>query len=81
MQLGAPCHRFKVAKIFLEKHKIELLEWPGNSSDLNLIENVMTNIKNNVSEKYPSRFTGFSKGDKKSSDKRNFQRILPKSDR
>ena len=53
IQDGAPCHRSKVAKNFLDSNNIELLEWPGNSPDLNLIENLCTNMKNEVSEKQP----------------------------
>ena len=45
MQDGAPCHRSKIAKIFLDSNNIDLLEWPGNSSDLNPIENLWTNMK------------------------------------
>ena len=53
MQDGAPCHRSKIAKIFLDSNNIDLLEWSGNSSDLNPIENLWTNMKNKVSEKQP----------------------------
>ena len=51
MQDGAPCHCYKVAKNFLDSNNIDLLEWPGNSPDLNPIKNLRTNIKNKVSEK------------------------------
>ena len=40
MQDGAPCHRSKVVKNSLDSNNIDLLEWPGNSLDLNPIENL-----------------------------------------
>ena len=40
MQDGAPCHRSKVAKTFLAENRIKVLDWPGNSPDLNPIENL-----------------------------------------
>ena len=51
MQDGAPCHCSKVAKNFLDSNNINLLKCPGNSLDLNPIENSWTNMKNKVSEK------------------------------
>jgi len=54
MQDGAPCHRSKVIKTFLAENRIKVLDWPGNSSDLNPIENLWTNMKNKVAEKRPS---------------------------
>ena len=51
MQDGVPCHCSKVAKNFLDSNNIDLLEWPGNSPDLNPIKNLRTNMKNKVSEK------------------------------
>ena len=53
IQDGAPCHRSKVAKNFLDSNNINLLKWPGNSPDLNPIKNLWTNMKNKVSEKQP----------------------------
>ena len=48
---GAPCHRSKVATIFLAKNKVKVLDWPGNSPDLNPIENLLTNLKDKVGER------------------------------
>ena len=53
MQDGAPCHRSKVLKNFLDSNNIDLLEWPGNSPNLNPIENLWSNMKIKVSEKQP----------------------------
>ena len=54
MQDGAPCHRPKVATDFLKKNKISVLEWPGNSPDLNPIDNLWTIMKDKVADKQPS---------------------------
>ena len=54
MQDGAPCHRSKVATIFLAKNKIKVLDWLGNSPDLNPIENLWTNLKDKVAQRQPS---------------------------
>ena len=43
-----PCHRTKIVTDFLKTKNIKLLEWPGNSSDLNPIENFWTELKNRV---------------------------------
>ena len=45
MQDGAPCHTAKLIKAFLLKEKIPLLPWPGNSPDMNPIENVWALLK------------------------------------
>ena len=39
MQDGAPAHRSKIVTKFLEDNNIRVLEWPGNSPDVNPIEN------------------------------------------
>ena len=55
MQDGAPCHRSKMVTNFLKK-KMKVLDWPGNSPDLNPIENLWTVMKDKVAEKHPSSF-------------------------
>jgi transposase len=54
MQDGAPCHRCKLVKTYLQSAKIKLLDWPGNSPDLNPIENLWSYMKDKVAEKRPS---------------------------
>ena len=54
VQDGAPCHRAKIVTDFLKTKNIKLLEWPGNSPDLNPIENFWTELKNRVAEKHPT---------------------------
>ena len=54
MQKGAPCHRAKIVTQFLKAQKINILDWSGNSPDLNPIENLWTILKNKVSERQPT---------------------------
>ena len=44
------CHATK----FLPQNNFKVLEWPENSSDLNSIEKVWTEVKNKVSKRQPS---------------------------
>lgn len=48
MQDSAPCHTAKSVKTFLAQSSIPLLEWPGNSPDLNPIENVWELLKREI---------------------------------
>ena len=55
MQDGAPAHKAKSVRQFPEENNIPTLEWPGNSPDLNPIENAWNVIKNELGKSRPSR--------------------------
>ena len=49
LQDSAPCHKSKkVTKWFQDHPEIELIKWPGNSPDLNPIENCWNWMKNEL---------------------------------
>lgn len=50
MQDGAPCHTARSVKTFLKNEDIPLLPWPGNSPDMNPIENVWKLVKREVAK-------------------------------
>lgn len=48
MQDSAPCHTAKSIKNFLREKNVPLLEWPGNSPEMNPIENVWECLKREI---------------------------------
>jgi len=53
-QDSAPCHKAKSIMNWLQTKNVRVLKWPGNSLDLNLIENLWTMIKKKVSTSNPT---------------------------
>ena len=49
MQDSAPCHHSKLVSDFLKKN-IKTLDWPGNSLDINPIENLWATLKDKVAD-------------------------------
>ena len=45
MHDNAPCHKSALIKNFLSQNKVETIEWPAYSPDLNPIENLWAWIK------------------------------------
>lgn len=53
MHDGAPCHKVKKVQEY-RKFKVITLKWPGNSPDLNPIENLWDYLKNKLLMNYQS---------------------------
>ena len=52
---GAPCHRAKLVSSWLRENGVDVIgPWPGNSPDLNPIENCWNSLKNEVQKLRPS---------------------------
>ncbi|GFY22836.1 transposable element Tcb1 transposase [Trichonephila clavipes] len=51
---NAPCHRAKVVQKWLEDHAVNIMNWPGQSPDLNPIESLWFKIGYEISKKKPS---------------------------
>ena len=52
---GAPCHNVKAVREWLAQSGFQILgPWPGNSPDLNPIENAWTQVKKQVAAMHPN---------------------------
>ena len=50
MQDSAPCHTAHFIKAFLHENNVPILSWPGNSPDMNPIENVWELVKREMAK-------------------------------
>jgi transposase len=59
---GAPCHQTKAVKDWLGRNNVQLLStWPGNSPDLNPIENCWVILKRKVAARNPTSLADLKK--------------------
>ena len=52
-QDGAPCHTAHLCQKWFTSNSVQVLDWPGNSPDLNPIENLWSRLKRAVGAKRP----------------------------
>ena len=50
---GAPAHNSKIAKDYLSVHKIQRMEWPGHSPDMNASEYAWPWIRRHITKEMP----------------------------
>uniref|UniRef100_A0AAZ3RWT0 Tc1-like transposase DDE domain-containing protein n=1 Tax=Oncorhynchus tshawytscha TaxID=74940 RepID=A0AAZ3RWT0_ONCTS len=53
-----PKHCSKSTRAFMQRNKYNVLEWPSQSPDLNIIENLSDDLKRSVHARQPSNLTG-----------------------
>ena len=58
-QDSAPCHVSKRARAWFAENEIKLLQWPGNSPDINPIENLCMIIKKKLSGRHFTKLAEF----------------------
>jgi transposase len=51
LQDGAPCHTSKKVMAYIKQQSFAVMDWPGNSPDLNLIENLWGIMKSKLKKK------------------------------